>query len=213
MEDYRMKIVRIILVLLAACPVFGLRAQTPAAPEDPDHAEIRAMRDHVIDALNKGDIEAALQYAHPKIVLTALNAEVCRGREGVKAYFDRMMTGPKRIVKSFQIDLKPDDLTILYGGDTGVSWGDSLNHYVLTDGLKFDANARWTCTLVKEDGKWLIAGFHTSVNIFDNPILNMAKHSLYWALAGIPVVLVVGFALGRLFRRKVSAYQETAARS
>ncbi|MBI1784929.1 nuclear transport factor 2 family protein [Candidatus Sumerlaeota bacterium] len=208
-----MKLAGIIFFAAAAFTTFNLRAQTPAAPEDPNHAELRLLREHVLDALNKEDIDTALHYAHPNIVLTTLNAEVCRGRDGVKAYFDRMMTGPNRIVKSFQIDIKPADLTVLYGGDTGVCWGDSLNRFVLTDGLKFDAHTRWTCTLVKEDGKWLIASFHTSVNIFDNPILNMAAHSLYWAVGGIPVALLAGLALGRFLKRKASTKIESGSPS
>ena len=151
--------------------------------------------------MNKGDIERQLSYLHPNVVVTALNSEVSRGRDGVRAYWTKMMTGPKRVVESFHCEVTADELTILYGGDTGIAFGSAVQHYKLTDGLEMDANTRWTATLVKEHDRWLIASLHASVNLFDNPVLTMAQRTAYWA-GGICLIvgLIAGFVLGR--RRK-----------
>jgi uncharacterized protein (TIGR02246 family) len=183
---------------LAALPV---SSQAPSAKDEAVHNELRALRDGLLDAMNKGDIERQLTYLHPNIVVTALNGEVSRGRDGVRAYFLKMTTGPNRVVESFHCEVTVDELTILYGADTGIAFGSAVQSYKLTDGLKLDAKTRWTATLVREHDHWLVASLHASANLFDNPLLTMAKRTAYWA-GGISLLvgLVVGLVIGR--RRK-----------
>jgi hypothetical protein len=54
---------------------------------------------------------------------------------------------------------------------------------------------------VREHDHWLVASLHASANLFDNPLLTMAKRTAYWA-GGISLLvgLVVGLVIGR--RRK-----------
>jgi uncharacterized protein (TIGR02246 family) len=181
---------------LAALPV---SSQAPSAKDEAVHNELRALRDGLVDAMNKGDIERQLTYLHPNIVVTALNGEVSRGRDGVRAYFLKMTTGPNRVVESFRCEVTVDELTILYGADTGIAFGSALQSYKLTDGLKLDAKTRWTATLVREHDHWLVASLHASANLFDNPLLTMAKRATYWA-GGI--ALVVGLIIGSLLTRR-----------
>lgn len=187
------------LVFGAAAPVWS---QTPPANDEATHNQLRAMRDGLLDAINKGDIERQLTYLHPNIVVTALNGEVSRGHEGVRAYFLKMTQGPKRVVESFHADVTVDELTILYGGDTGISFGSAVQSYKLTDGLNLEVKTRWTATLVKENDRWLVASLHASANLFDNPLLTMAKRTAYWA-GGIAlfVGLIAGLLLGRMRKR------------
>lgn len=148
--------------------------------------------------MNKGDLERELSYFHPNTVITWNNAEVSRGRDGARSYLNRMLTGPDKIVESYKADVNVDELTILYGGDTGISFGSTIEHFKLASGKTFDLPARWSAALVKEDGKWLIANLHASDNLFDNPLLAMAKRMVYW-VGGISLLvgLAAGFLLGR----------------
>jgi len=69
--------------------------------------------------------------------------------------------------------------------------------------MTFDLPARWSATLIKENGKWLIASLHASDNLFDNPLLNTARRMTYWA-GGIGVI--AGFLMGMFMgRRRKSA--------
>jgi len=155
------------------------------------------LRDGLVDAINKGDIERQLTYLHPNVVVTALNGEVSRGRDGVRAYFLKMTAGPKRVVDSFHCEVMVDELTILYGAETGIAFGSAVQDYKLTDGLNLDVKTRWTATLVKEHDRWLVASLHASASLFDNPLLAMAKRTAYWA-GGISLVvgLIVGLVIG-----------------
>jgi len=163
------------------------------------HNELRALRDGLLEAMNKGDIERQLSYLHTNVVITWHNAEVSRGREGVRAYFNKMTGGPDKLVDKFSAEVTVEELTILYGDDTGISFGSSIEHFKLTSGRSFDLKGRWTATLVKENGHWLIASLHVSTNIFDNTLLNLAKRSVIWVAL---LSLVVGMITGWLLTRK-----------
>jgi ketosteroid isomerase-like protein len=190
-------IAAVLFLCLAALP---LSSQAPPKDEAA-HNELRALRDSLLDAMNKGDIERELAYMHPNVVVTWHNAEVSRGRDGVRSYLTRMLSGPNRIVTSFSATVEVDELTILYGGNTGISFGSAIEHFKLKDGKTLDLPARWSATLIKEGDKWLIASLHASDNLFENPLLTIAKKTSYWA-GGVCLVLglIVGFAIGR--RRK-----------
>jgi len=186
-----------VLTLLVTGPLHG---QTPvAATENPAHQELRELRDGLLAAMNKGDLDGTLKYLHTNCVITWHNAEVSRGHAGVRDYFNRVMTGPNKIVESFTTSLKVDELTILYGDNMGICYGSSDEHFKLANGKDLDVKGRWSATLVKEDGRWQIASLHASTNLFDNVILDLAKKSV--KVVGI-VSLIIGLCIGLLIGRR-----------
>lgn len=199
-----MKYIGILLTLVSSCLV------SPAATTDTNsalvatHNEIRAMRDGLMEAVNKGDIEHELTFLTTNVVVTWHNAEVSRGREGVRDYYNRMMNGPNKVVADFHAEINVDELTILYGENTGIAFGSSIEHFKLANGGSFDLKGRWTTTMVKENGRWLIASLHVSTNIFDNVMLDMVKK---YAIYGGCIAFVVGGGFGWLTgrRRKATA--------
>jgi ketosteroid isomerase-like protein len=181
-------------LIVFLCLVFGSGITSVRAAEDPAHNELRALRSEVIDAITKGDIDAVVRHVHSNIVVTWQNNEVCRGQEGLRDFFHRM---GKQTFKGYKVPPTPDELTILYGDDTGVSFGQTVAQYNLF-GKMYDLKSRWTATVVKENGKWLLASYHISMNVLDNPLLNGAKQGLFW-IGG--VALAAGVVLGWLLRR------------
>jgi ketosteroid isomerase-like protein len=194
-----MKHWRLFFVLFFLClPVCAQAPQAANADDEASHQALREMRDAMVNALNKGDIEALIPHLHKNIVFTAMNGEVCRGHDALRVYFNRMMKGPGHIVESLHVNPTVDHLTDLYGGTTGVAYGSSIDHYNLTTGQEFEVNARWSATLVKENGNWQIASFQSAANIFDNPLLNKAKSTLYWGAGGAGIIgLVLGLLIGK----------------
>jgi ketosteroid isomerase-like protein len=198
---------------LAISPAHGQDAKGAAAaageaaakPADIDkvHDELRALRDGLVEATNASNMEALLPYLHKNVVVTWQNGEVSVGPEAVRDYLMRMRSGPNPIVKCFHTSPTVDALTTLYGEDTGVAYGNSRDHFVLNDGRDFELTSRWTITMVREGGRWLVASFHASVNMFDNPILDMAKRAVKSVGLGAFVAGVAIGALGSvLFRRR-----------
>lgn len=189
------------LLRLLGCSVLSLglvslssAATAPAAPEDPAHNELRELRTQVIEAITKGDFDACMKHVTSNVVVTWQNAEVCRGPDGLRAFMNKM---GKDAFKGYKLPPTPDDLTILYGGDTGVSYGKVVANYQLF-GKDYEFTSRWTATLVKENGRWLLASYHVSLDALDNPLLNAAKGSLLWSVLGAGAVgLIVGLLIGR----------------
>jgi ketosteroid isomerase-like protein len=195
------KLILISCTCLVACGLAG--AQTPPKPaEDPAHEELRVLRTQIIEAITKGDIDRVIASVHPNVVITWQNNDVCRGHQGLRDFFNRL---GKDAFKGYRTPPTPDELTILYGNDTGISFGETVADYHLL-GTSHQMKSRWTATLVKENGRWLLAGYHISMNVLDNPILNAAKRGLVWAASIAAIVaLVAGLVFGRMLGRKPSA--------
>lgn len=178
-------------------------ALAPATPEDATqarvHDELRALRDELVTAVNRGDLAGVLRCLHPNVVVTWQNGEVSRGREGVQGYYERMLTGQARVVESFAVRPVVDELTILHGDGTGIAFGRSQDHFVLRGGLDFTLDGRWSATLVRHEGRWVVASFHASTNLFDNVLLRIEKR-LKWWVGGIG--LLAGLILGVLWGRR-----------
>jgi hypothetical protein len=191
-------IIGLALALLIPTALLG----QPAQPENPAHQELRQMRDGLMAAMNKGDMDGTLKYLETNVVITWQNAEVSRGHDGVRAYYNRVMTGPNRIVDSFNCSIHPDELTILYGNNMGICYGSSEEHYKLATGSDLNVKGRWTATLVKENGHWLVASLHCSTDLFDNVVLNLAKKAVWMTgIVSLGIGVLLGLLIGLLRRR------------
>jgi uncharacterized protein (TIGR02246 family) len=177
-------------------------AQAAVAPEAL-HNELRKMRDDMLAAIARSDFEAILPYLHPNVVFTAMNGEVSRGPQAIRAYFDKMLKGPDAIVKSIRLGVEVDRLADFYG-DTALAFGSSNDQYALSNGMDFQVQTRWTAALVRENGRWLITAFHSSANAFDNPILQKARQvaMLQWGGIGIAAGALIGVLVGRAVGRR-----------
>jgi ketosteroid isomerase-like protein len=202
----------LIWVCLAAtaCAQPAATPEQPAATsEDPAHTELRKVRDGLVKAVEERNIEGVLSYLHPNVVVIWQNGEVSRGHAGVREYYTRMLVGEKRIVESIKSNAKVADLALLYGGDTALAWGTLNDDFKLTDGMEFHLTSYWTATLVRENGRWVLASFHASNNVFDNSVLHLAVRKVsMWAggigaAVGAFVALLIALMLKR--RRTVKA--------
>lgn len=173
--------------------------QTPAPDNDEAiHNALRALKVTMERALNERDLEAIVANVSPDVVFTTMNGDVCRGPEEIRAYFDKMLNAPGHVVKDVKVSFEVDELTTLYGGDTGIAYGSSDDHYELVGGQTFDIKGRWSCTMVRDGDRWLIASFHYSANVFDNPLLAKVKSFGYMVAGGVGLAgLVIGFLVGR----------------
>lgn len=176
--------------------------------EDPAHEELRDLRKQLVEVVNKGDIDGLLNLLTDDVVVTWLDGRVSRGHKEVREYIEEMLKGPNRKVERYETNPDVAELTHLYADSkVGVAYGSSTEKFVLAGGHELTIPTRWSATLVKQDGKWLIANFHGSTNLFDNPILGATvQRTALWVaiIAGMGGV-VLGFILGRLIRRSPAA--------
>jgi ketosteroid isomerase-like protein len=187
--------------------LFAARASAQTATEpakiattDPAIAEIDQMRQGLVEAFDKKDVDKLLSYLHPQIVVTWQNGEVSKGRDEVKAYYTRMMVGDNRIVESVEASPVVEGRSLM--GDTSISYGHMNDTFKLKDGSEFHLDSRFSAWLVREDGHWLLRGFHLSANVFDNDIQKMVvKKTATWTGIGAGAAgLLLGLILARAFR-------------
>ena len=195
---------RLLLIVALVLPsVISIGAQEPNADI---HNALRGLKATMEKALNERDLDTIVANVDPNVVFTTMNNDVRRGPEQIRAYFHEMLTAPGHIVKDVKVSFDVDQLTTLYGGDTGVAYGTSNDTYELTNGDKFNIKGRWSCTMVKNGDKWVIASFHYSTNVFDNPILDRYRSMLVpLGAGGVVVGLILGFLIGRMMSRRKAA--------
>ncbi len=161
------------------------------------HKGLRDLKATMQRALSDMDLNTLLANVTEDVVFTTMNGDVAVGRESIRKYFDTMMKGPKRVVTSINANFEADELSHLYGSDVAVAWGTSKDRYQMAVGGSLDVNARWSGTMVRREGRWLIANFHYSTNMFDNPVLDSQRKIFFIgaAVAGLALALVA-FWLG-----------------
>jgi uncharacterized protein (TIGR02246 family) len=194
---------RVLLILL-----LNLAFVLPMAAQEPDadiHNALRRLKATMTKALNERDLDTIVANVDPNVVFTTMNNDVRRGPDQIRAYFAEMLTAPGHVVKDVKVSFEADALTTLYGGDSGVAYGSSNDTYELTSGDKFNIHGRWSCTMVKSGDRWLIASFHYSTNVFDNPILDRYRSMLVPIGIGAAVLgLILGWFIGRIMARRRS---------
>ncbi|WCL49175.1 YybH family protein [Leptospira sp. GIMC2001] len=172
--------------------------------EDSVHNELRKFKVEFEEAVETRDIAKMLEFVHPNVVITFVDAQALRGHTELSDYLNRLLKGPSRLIKNFNTKIDVDELTIMYGNNNvGISFGSSDDYFNLTEGLEFHSKSRWTATLVKENNKWLIASAHVSVDMFKNPLLTAAKNSIYiWALISFILGTGLGYGIFRFIQSR-----------
>jgi ketosteroid isomerase-like protein len=176
--------------------------------EDPNHEELREVKKALTDAFKNKDLDALLKHVHKNVVVTWQNGEVSRGHDGIRKYYDRMLTGNDSVLDKVDADPELPELSILYGDPprTAVAFGKLHDKYKLRDGTDIDMQSLFSATLAKQDGKWLIVNFHASTNVFDNDVLKLAVSKTMWLAGGIAGIagLILGLIVGRLMGSKTA---------
>jgi uncharacterized protein (TIGR02246 family) len=191
-------------LLAGALCVAPLRAQEK---DGPIHDELRAVRDKMKEAFDKRDIDTLLKHCDPDVVVTWQDGRVCKGRDELRKYYQEMLLAPNSTVKDLTIkELKVTDFSRLTGKDkdTALAYGTMEDHYVLRDGMEFNLHSRWSCTLVKEKGQWLLANAHLSADAFRNEVMWQAvKKTMWWAGGGGALIgLLIGLVGMAILKRR-----------
>lgn len=199
---------RFIFAALLLCLSNSWAATMPAldatAGRPEDRQQLRVLLGNVETAISSLQVEEVIKLMHPDVIVTWQNAEVSRGPDQIRAYYNRMMKGSAPIVKKFSTQATLGGNAAFYG-DTAIAYGTTVDNFELMEGLNFTLRGNWSTTVVKTDGQWKIAALHFSTNLFDNPLLNKAKQlAWYLAVAGLLAGMLLMFLVNRL-RRKSTA--------
>ncbi|TWU34967.1 YybH family protein [Novipirellula artificiosorum] len=165
--------------------------------------ELSQLRDRVIAAYEKGDMEAVVDDLADDCVLTWQTGDRFVTRQEVLTGHLKMIAEEQTNTKQESSDVRVDGMTLTSDDQTAIAYGTLVDRFSLRDHSILAFPSQWTATVTMTDGKWKLASVHVSSNVFDNPVLNKARASLATAImvAGIGGI-VLGFVCGRLVARQ-----------
>lgn len=180
----------------------------PAAAEDlvndPHAADRQALIGvfHAMeDAINAQDVERMVAQMTPDATVTWLNGEISRGHDEIRAYYNRMVKGPERILDKYTTAAKIGAHARFFG-DVAVADGSMRDSFVPVARGPFQLDSRWSSVSVKQNGQWKVAALHLSANVFTNDLIEEAKSAAgKVGIGGAIVGLVLGWLAARLRKR------------
>lgn len=187
-----------------ACAVVVFSGAVRAAQEDPhaaDRKQLLKLMSEVLSAINEQNVDRMLTQFDDNATVTWLNAEVSRGKADIKAYYQRMVGGEQAILKKYLTQAKLGAPAKFYG-DIAVADGTTADEFFPWKRAVFKFDSRWSGTMAKSDGQWKLVSLHLSTNVFDNPLLDEYKQTLWYAAGGgFFAGLILMFIAMRFLRR------------
>lgn len=156
----------VVLLVAFAATVSGLAvapadppATTASAATDPRQAEVTAMATAFVDAFQKGDAKALAAFWTPDADYIDLNGRAIKGRDAIAADYAELFRNTTLQGKG-GLALRIEVHSLRFPtADTAIE--DGVTSVFGPDGT-LPSRARYTNTLVKKDGKWLLASVRES---------------------------------------------------
>lgn len=184
----------------------GMVWAQPEGVNEEDHVALRALREELVKGITEGNMDAIEARLHPEVIITWQDGRVCRGPKEVRKFYEEMAAKSKKAFQGYKVPPTADQKTILHAdGSTGVVSGSHVGIFHLA-GKDFEMPNRWTATVVKVDGRWLLAGYHVSMNVLDNPLLGAVRSGgVIAAILSGAVGVALGWWIGRRRRSRAGA--------
>lgn len=179
--------------LAALCVVSVSWAQQPD-PHADDRVKLRAMLAEFEAAINAQNIDRMIATMADDVTVIWLNAEVSRGKDEVRAYYNRMVGHDKAILYKYLTKAAIGAPARFYG-DVAIADGSTADEFYPVARGFFRLDSRWSTTVVKDTGEWKIVSLHLSSNVFNNPLLDEIKANIVKAGIG---GFIAGLAAGLL---------------
>ena len=145
-----------------------------ADPHAADRQALIKVFKEIEAGINDQNVERMVAQMTPDATVTWLNAEVSRGHEQIRVYYQRMVKGPERILDKYTTVAKLGEHARFYG-DVAVADGSMQDAFFPVSRKPFELRSRWTSTSAKINGEWKVVSLHLSANVFNNSLLDEAK--------------------------------------
>ncbi len=187
------------LFLVIALPIVAPGPVLADAP-DPHAADREALIKvfHEMEAaINDQNVERMIAQMTPDATVTWLNGEVSRGHDQIRAYYQRMVKGPERILDRYTTAAKIGAHARFFG-DVAVADGTMRDSFFPVARAPFQLDSHWSSVSVKVDGQWKVAAMHLSANVFTNDLIDEAtsaawKTGIGGAIAGLILGVLVAW--------------------
>lgn len=178
---------KLMLPLMFALAMPTLLQETAFAAADDPHAADRQALIKVFQEIEAGindqNVERMVAQMTPDATVTWLNGEVSRGHEEIRAYYQRMVKGPERILSKYTTAAKLGAHARFFG-DVAVADGTMQDAFFPLARKPFTLSSNWTSTSAKINGEWKVVSLHLSANVFNNNLMDEAKSTAKLMAAG-----------------------------
>ncbi len=145
-----------------------------ADPHAADRQALIKVFQEIEAGINGQNIERMVAQMTPDATVTWLNGEVSRGHEEIRAYYQRMVKGPERILSKYTTVAKLGAHARFFG-EVAVADGTMQDAFFPLARKPFTLSSNWTSTSAKINGEWKVVSLHLSANVFNNNLLDEAK--------------------------------------
>ena len=191
------------IMLVLALPA-GRAGAADADPRADDRKDLVKVFREIEASINAQSVDRMVQQMAPDATVTWLNGEVSRGHAEIKAYYDRMVKGEKRILDRYTTAAKLGAPARFFGnGEVAVADGTTADEFFPVSRGPFKLNSNWTSTSAKIDGQWKVVSLHLSSNVFTNSLMDEAKATIWYAVTGsLAGGFLLGYFMARMRRRR-----------
>lgn len=187
---------------LIMCYVLAMASLTAQPdPHQEDRQALLKILSKVEQAINAQDIEALMALMRPDCTVTWWNAEVSHGHGEIRAYYNKMVKDPGRIITKYTTTAKLDGHALFVGsaGDVALAQGSMEDEFFPQIRGPFKLNSRWSASAARSsDGEWKISSLHLSSNVFTNVLISELTRAIWMTGAA---ALAVGALLGWFLHR------------
>ena len=178
-------------------------AETPD-PHAPDRQALIKVFQEIEAGINDQNVERMVAQMTPEATVTWLNGEISRGHDEIRAYYQRMVKGPERILNKYTTVAKLGQHARFFG-DVAVADGTMQDAFSPVARKPFELSSNWTSTSAKINGQWKVVSLHLSANVFNNGLLDEAKSAAKLAGVGgaLSGLVLAGFVCW--WRRRATA--------
>ena len=155
----------------------------PADPHAADRQALIKVFQEIEAGINDQNVERLVAQMTPDATVTWLNGEVSRGHSEIRAYYQRMVKGPERILDKYTTAAKLGGQARFFG-EAAVADGTMQDSFFPLARKPFELSSNWSSTSAKIDGEWKVVAMHLSANVFNNNLLDEAKSAAKLAAAG-----------------------------
>lgn len=191
------------LFMVFALPIVasGPSLADAADPHGADREALIKVFHEMEAAINDQNVERMIGQMTPDATVTWLNGEVSRGHEQIRAYYQRMVKGPDRILDKYTTAAKLGAHARFFG-DVAVADGTMRDSFFPVSRAPFQLDSNWSSVSVKVDGQWKVAAMHLSANVFTNDLIGEAKSAaVKTGIGGAVAGLVLGLLVAWLRKR------------
>lgn len=180
MNAIRIFFAPIFVVAVATSQAFGADAVDPHAADR--EALLKVF--HEIEAgINDQNIDRMIAQMTPDATVIWLSGDISRGHEEIRAYYNRVVKGPERILDKYTTKATLGVKARFYG-TVAVADGSMQDSFYPVSRKPFELSSKWTSTCAKIDGQWKVVSLHLSTGAFKNTLLDEAKAAAKTAAVG-----------------------------